>query len=124
MRATPLLIGVPAILLALSLTGCERGDPTVRSWGRDPVQPTAEEQALLEQIARDAFVKLNGLERDSENRLIVTTQQGDVVVRYLLAPVADGGQDLVIRRIEERLELVTAVDADKGTGPEARGVRR
>ena len=123
MKCQPPLLLV-LMLAVLAMGGCDRGDPTVRAWGKEPAKPTPEELVLIDQITRDPFVQVAGLQRDSEGRLLVTTTQGPKTVHYMLAPITDGGNTLVIRLVGEDMELMTSIEPGKGTGPEPRGLHR
>jgi hypothetical protein len=118
------ILTLTMIALIVTTSGCDRGDPTVRAWGVPSPPPTPAERILLDQVTRDAFVQIAGMERDSEDRLLVTTTQGNRTVRYLLAPAADGGQDLVVRHVNEDLELVTAVEPRRSAKEPTRGLHR
>jgi hypothetical protein len=92
--------------------------------GREAVPaavPTAEEQRLLTLLTMDPSVIVREYERDLQGRLVVTTHQGDVCVRYILA--AAPGAALSIHRLNEEPRLTVANDGTKGTGPEPRGLR-
>lgn len=100
-------------LLIACVVGCGRAATTV--------VPTPEEQRLVDIIRTDGFIAVTALERDAKNFLIVTTRQGESVIRYRLA--APAGQPLAIQRIDDRIQLAVGDDGTLGTGPDPRGLR-
>ncbi len=87
-----------------------------------PVTPSAAEQALIERMTADPFVRIERLERDEQGNLLIITGQGDVTVRYLAVPPDGGGDRLLAQRLIDEPQLDVADDGRIGTGPERRGL--
>jgi hypothetical protein len=102
-----------AAALAAVLVGCSQRET-------EPLQVTEEEQAMLTHLTRDSFVRVTGLQRNDEGRLVVTTQQGNTTVRYQFAPENAASKQLRIRRMAEEFELKVGASDQLGTGPEPR----
>ncbi len=95
-------------LLAAGCTGNSRAD----------APPSPEEQVLLGQITRDAYVEIIDLERNDLDQLVVTTSQGSQRVRYVLKPTNPGDLALNIHRINDRSTLEVSESDQLGTGPQ------
>ncbi|HYE04611.1 MAG TPA: hypothetical protein VEL07_03740 [Planctomycetota bacterium] len=115
MLRSSVAIIVPLVLATLALVGCGQ-----RALG--PVTPSAAEQALIERMTADPFVRIERLERDGQGNLLIITGQGDVTVRYLAVPPEGGGDRLLAQRLIDEPQLDVADDGRIGTGPEARGL--
>jgi len=103
-----------AILLAL-LGGCDLRDA-------DAKDPTPEELSLLDRLQRDNFIIIIDQERNDDGYLVITTQQGNTHVRYLLAPDGPESKQLKIRRIIEDFPLQSTEPERIGVGPTPRGL--
>ncbi len=106
---------LPRILLtaviSLGAVGC-----TTTTRDESPVSP--EEQLVLDQLTRDRYLDLVGVERDDLDHLVVTTRQGSERVRYVIMPSRPGEKDLVLHRINDR-STIEVEDSDQlGTGPQ------
>jgi hypothetical protein len=108
------LVAVVAVTLAM-LAGCDPRDP-------ESANISEEENALLVRLTRDPFIEIIDRRRNDEGRLIVTTQQGNTRVRYLIAPDAPVSKELKIRRMVEDFELKVEEPDRIGVGPEPRGL--
>ena len=86
-----------------------------------PIQPTADEQRLIELLTMDPFIEIMAYERDVQGRLVINTRQGDTRRRYVCAPLPSG--QLTIYRLDEERRLIVGNDGTKGTGPGPRGLR-
>lgn len=95
-------------------------------YARDPntVSITVEERTLMERLTRDPFVVIIDRARNDAGFLVVTTQQGDAHVRYLLAPDGPASKQLRIRRMIEEFAIESVPAARPGTGPAPRGLQR
>jgi hypothetical protein len=109
MRLTPLVVSL------VLLSACARGEPVVL---------TEEERTLLAQISRDPYLTVVRIDRLDDGAAEVVTRQGEVEVRYRLAPAVAGGRDLRLRPVDERLDIPTEIPDEPGTGPVYRGHRR
>ncbi len=103
------------LILSLALVACDQ-----RALG--PAVPTAAEQALIERMTADPFVRIQRLERDAQGQLLITTGQGDVTVRYLAVASAGGGDRLLAQPLTDEPELEVADDGLIGTGADRRGL--
>jgi len=109
-------------MFGLRLAACVTLLVLLTACGREvqPIQPTADEQRLIELLTMDRFIEIVEYERDAQSRLVVTTRQGDTRRRYICAPLPSG--QLTIFRLDEERRLLVEDDGTKGTGPEPRGL--
>jgi hypothetical protein len=101
--------------VVMMLGGCDLRDS-------DAKDPTPEELTLLDRLQRDNFIIIVDQERNDDGYLVITTQQGDTQVRYLLAPDGPESKQLKIRRMVEDFPLQSSEPERIGVGPEPRGL--
>lgn len=102
------------ITVSLLSAGCVRD--------MKPIEPSANEAALIKKIAADPFIDVIALQRGENGQLTVVTQQGDIEVTYVIKPTPDDANVLGVYRIDRDIALKIVDDASAGTGPEARGL--
>ncbi len=115
MLRSPFAVIILVAFVSLALAACGQ-----RALG--PVTPSAAEQALIERMTADPFVRIERLERDEHGNLLIITGQGDVTVRYLAVPPDGGGDRLLAQRLIDEPQVDVADDGRIGTGPERRGL--
>lgn len=60
---------------------------------------TADEEHLLERLTRDPNVLIVSVERNDDRHLVVLTQQGELIARYILKPDVPGEKTLNIHSV-------------------------
>jgi hypothetical protein len=68
---------------------------------RDPFPMAEDEAAVVDRLGRDDAVRIDHMGRNSDGDLIVSTQQGDVMVDYRIRRLESGDLEL------QRLPVIT-----------------
>lgn len=112
-----------SVLVALAcVAGAFLGGCSERDEAAEHITP--EEAVLLDRLTRDAYTEIIDRTRTDDGYLLVTTQQGDVQARYLLAPDSPASKQLRIRRMDEAFSFPSAISPRPGINPDPRGLEQ